>query len=267
MVVRLAPVARPAAGSRWPSANRKAVAMTEDLPYRIRRSDRARRVRVSVDAHGAVEVVLPRRSPASAAPAAIEELRPWIERRLHAAAHCARRSPRAAPRCPTSAHRSRSPRSRAARARTARRTRCSCPPTPTRRGRRSSAGTPRRRARDRARASMRRRPRSARATRSCRSAASARAGARARRRGAMSFNWRLLLAPAPVLDYVVWHEACHLRVMDHSPRFWALVGRHCPATRSSAAGCAATERRWCCDPIGNRSPRGADGGRMNASVS
>ena len=46
--------------------------MTEDLAYRIRRSDRARRVRVSVDAQGAVEVVLPRRSPASAAPAAIE---------------------------------------------------------------------------------------------------------------------------------------------------------------------------------------------------
>jgi predicted metal-dependent hydrolase len=46
--------------------------------------------------------------------------------------------------------------------------------------------------------------------------------------GAMSFNWRLLLAPEAVLDYVVWHEACHLRVMDHSPRFWELVRRHCP---------------------------------------
>jgi predicted metal-dependent hydrolase len=44
----------------------------------------------------------------------------------------------------------------------------------------------------------------------------------------MSFNWRLLLAPEPVLDYVVWHEVCHLHVMDHSPRFWALLGRHCP---------------------------------------
>jgi predicted metal-dependent hydrolase len=46
--------------------------------------------------------------------------------------------------------------------------------------------------------------------------------------GAMSFNWRLLLAPEPVLDYVVWHEACHLVHMDHSPRFWAAVARHCP---------------------------------------
>jgi predicted metal-dependent hydrolase len=48
----------------------------------------------------------------------------------------------------------------------------------------------------------------------------------------MSFNWRLLLAPEEVLDYVVWHEACHLLVMDHSPRFWALVERHVPGYRA-----------------------------------
>ena len=47
----------------------------------------------------------------------------------------------------------------------------------------------------------------------------------------MSFNWRLLLAPEPVLDYVVWHEVCHLEVMDHSPRFWALLRRRCPDYR------------------------------------
>jgi predicted metal-dependent hydrolase len=47
----------------------------------------------------------------------------------------------------------------------------------------------------------------------------------------MSFNWRLLLAPEPVLDYVVWHEVCHLEVMDHSPRFWALLARYCPGYR------------------------------------
>jgi predicted metal-dependent hydrolase len=46
--------------------------------------------------------------------------------------------------------------------------------------------------------------------------------------GALSFSWRLVLAPEEVLDYVVWHEACHLRAMDHSPRFWALVAEHCP---------------------------------------
>ncbi len=53
--------------------------------------------------------------------------------------------------------------------------------------------------------------------------------------GAMSFNWRLLLAPEPVLDYVVWHEVCHLQVMDHSARFWALVARYCPEHREHRA--------------------------------
>jgi predicted metal-dependent hydrolase len=37
-----------------------------------------------------------------------------------------------------------------------------------------------------------------------------------------------------VLDYVVWHEVCHLEVMDHSPRFWALLARHCPDYRDQA---------------------------------
>jgi predicted metal-dependent hydrolase len=53
--------------------------------------------------------------------------------------------------------------------------------------------------------------------------------------GAMSFNWRLLLAPAAVLDYVVWHEVCHLEVMDHSPRFWTLLASRCPDYRAHAA--------------------------------
>lgn len=53
--------------------------------------------------------------------------------------------------------------------------------------------------------------------------------------GAMSFNWRLLLAPEAVLDYVVWHEACHLVHLDHSPRFWALLATHRPGYRAEKA--------------------------------
>jgi hypothetical protein len=49
--------------------------------------------------------------------------------------------------------------------------------------------------------------------------------------GAMSFNWRLLLAPEPILDYVVEHEVAHLEVLDHSPAFWRLLGSRCPEYR------------------------------------
>jgi predicted metal-dependent hydrolase len=49
--------------------------------------------------------------------------------------------------------------------------------------------------------------------------------------GAMSFNWRLLLGPENILEYVVWHEACHLVHHDHSRRYWALLAKHLPGYR------------------------------------
>ena len=45
--------------------------------------------------------------------------------------------------------------------------------------------------------------------------------------GELSYSWRLILAPAYVLDYVAAHEVAHLRHLDHSPRFWRLVLTHC----------------------------------------
>jgi predicted metal-dependent hydrolase len=55
-------------------------------------------------------------------------------------------------------------------------------------------------------------------------------------RGTLSFNWRLVLAPGDVLEYVVVHELCHLREPNHSPRFWRLVERARPTF--------AREREW-----------------------
>jgi predicted metal-dependent hydrolase len=49
--------------------------------------------------------------------------------------------------------------------------------------------------------------------------------------GTLSFNWRLVLAPLEVLDYVVVHELCHIRVPDHSRRFWRLVESRRPEWR------------------------------------
>lgn len=45
----------------------------------------------------------------------------------------------------------------------------------------------------------------------------------ARADGSICLNWRLLHYPPSVIDYVVAHELAHLRVMDHSPRFWDTV--------------------------------------------
>jgi hypothetical protein len=54
--------------------------------------------------------------------------------------------------------------------------------------------------------------------------------------GNLSFSWRLVFAPEPVLEYVVAHEVSHLAEMNHGPRFWRLVESLTPGS--------ATPRAW-----------------------
>lgn len=202
-----------------------------EIPYCIRRSARAQRVRVIVDSSGSVEVVLPRRATQREAAAAVTELAPWIERRQRELA---------AARAAVAARGGRTPflgqllelvfqpgrrvvhrhgeqllvpadpdvrqaalerwYRRAARHEVGSRLDRAC----------AATGHPYSRLTIRG---QRTRWASCSAT------------------GAMSFNWRLLLAPAAVLEYVVWHEVCHLEVLDHSARFWALLAQRCPDHR------------------------------------
>lgn len=47
----------------------------------------------------------------------------------------------------------------------------------------------------------------------------------------LSFNWKLILIPEPVIDYVIVHELCHLKEMNHGDKFWKLVSRVSPIWR------------------------------------
>ena len=54
-------------------------------------------------------------------------------------------------------------------------------------------------------------------------------------RGNLSFSWRLVIAPAEVLEYVVVHELCHLRELNHSKRFYRLLDEVRPGWREQSA--------------------------------
>jgi predicted metal-dependent hydrolase len=51
--------------------------------------------------------------------------------------------------------------------------------------------------------------------------------------GTLNFSWRLILAPLPVLDYVVIHELAHTIERNHAPSFWNKVATMCPSYRPS----------------------------------
>jgi len=47
-------------------------------------------------------------------------------------------------------------------------------------------------------------------------------------KGDVSFNWRIIMTPHQIIDYVVIHELCHLLEHNHSPKYWRLLERHIP---------------------------------------
>jgi len=47
----------------------------------------------------------------------------------------------------------------------------------------------------------------------------------------LSFNWKLIMAPEPIVEYVIIHELLHLKEMNHSKRFWELVAQYCSGWR------------------------------------
>lgn len=55
------------------------------------------------------------------------------------------------------------------------------------------------------------------------------------RAGHICLNWRLVIMPDWVRDYVILHELMHLRRLDHSPRFWKLVAAACPHYEAARA--------------------------------
>jgi predicted metal-dependent hydrolase len=48
--------------------------------------------------------------------------------------------------------------------------------------------------------------------------------------GALSFSWRIMMAPPAVINYLVAHEVAHLKEMNHGPKFWKLCEELCPDT-------------------------------------
>jgi len=206
--------------------------LTQDpIPYAVRRAPRAKRVRVAVEADGSVVVLLPPRAAEREAAAAVRELGPWIERRVREAAARMRRMARPPGVVPLLGGELRlAP--EGGRTRVHRRGDALLVPLDAT----LQAEAIERWYRRSARAEIA--PRLDEAVVALGSSYTALTIRNQRTRwgscsatGAMSFNWRLLLAPEAVLDYVIRHEACHLVHLDHSAHFWGLLAEHRPGYR------------------------------------
>jgi predicted metal-dependent hydrolase len=213
------------------------------IPYRIRRSERARRARILVDGEG-VEVVVPRRFPLREVEPFVEEKLPWIERTLRRMSETDAELPPAELRdggqIPylgrrlTLAVRTDPRRSREHAARHGGELWLALPVDVRLRD------ALERWYRRQARAEIRPRLDAACARAGTSYASLQIRGQRTRwascsSAGAMSFNWRLMLAPEEILDYVIEHEVAHLEVLDHSPRFWELLAERRPDWREPEA--------------------------------
>lgn len=61
-------------------------------------------------------------------------------------------------------------------------------------------------------------------------------------KGIVRVHWRLVQAPPAVFEYVLVHELCHLRELNHGPRFWAWMARLMPDVQERRAALKAWER-------------------------
>jgi predicted metal-dependent hydrolase len=212
------------------------------IPYRIRRSPRARSARILVDGEG-VEVVVPRRFPLRDVEPLVREKRPWIERTLRRMEAATRDFPP-----PRLEHGGQVPYLGERLALSVRREQGRTRPHVKRAGGMLYAALGDGSLRDALESWYRRRARVEVGERL--DDAVGRAGTRYTKlsirgqrtrwascssSGAMSFNYCLLLAPAEILDYVVEHEVAHLELPDHSPRFWDLLASRCPEWREREA--------------------------------
>ncbi len=233
--------------SRLPSASAQGLTLADGrgIVYEVRRSDRARRARLTITPAAEVVVVLPRRWPPAEAERLVVRHERWIARRVH---QLRAEEERLAARPALGAGRLLEVEGRPLRVRFVDGT-----PPPARGSVRVVGdelrvwpGRDGREPTDLLERWLRARARRAVAARVAVRASEmdVRPGrlairdqttrwASASRTGDLSFNWRLVLAPPEVLDAIVVHELAHLRVRGHTRAFWDIVERYAPQTPSA----------------------------------